>query len=73
MSLREWHHVPPDLFKYDELLKRDKVNLDSFWLKDESLEDAEELPRPDVLAQEIADDLEAALEQFSAIAEKLKG
>jgi type I restriction enzyme M protein len=31
------------------------------------------LPKPDVLAQEIADDLEAALEQFSAIAEKLKG
>jgi type I restriction enzyme M protein len=60
-------------FEYDELLKRDKVNLDLFWLKDESLEDAEELPKPDVLAQEIADDLEAALEQFSAIAEKLKG
>ncbi|HEY7329596.1 MAG TPA: class I SAM-dependent DNA methyltransferase [Gemmataceae bacterium] len=59
-------------FEYDELLKRDKVNLDLFWLKDESLEDAEELPKPDVLAQEIADDLEAALEQFSAIAGKLK-
>jgi type I restriction enzyme M protein len=49
------------------------VNLDLFWLKDESLEDAEELPAPDVLAQEIAYDLKAALEQFSAIAEKLKG
>lgn len=60
-------------YEYDELLKRDKVNLDLFWLKDESLEDSEELPPPDVLAQEIADDLEAALEQFSAIAEKLKG
>jgi type I restriction enzyme M protein len=60
-------------FEYDELLKRDKVNMDLFWLKDESLEDAEELPPPDVLAQEIADDLEAALEQFSAIAEKLRG
>ena len=59
-------------FEYDELLKRDKVNLDLFWLKDESLEDADELPPPDVLAQEIADDLQAALEQFSAIAEKLK-
>jgi type I restriction enzyme M protein len=59
-------------FEYEELLKRDKVNLDLFWLKDESLEDADELPPPDVLAQEIADDLEAALEQFTAIAEKLK-
>jgi type I restriction enzyme M protein len=46
--------------KYDELLKRDNVNLDLFWLKDESLKDAEELPKPSVLAQEIADDLEEA-------------
>jgi type I restriction enzyme M protein len=60
-------------FEYEELLKRDKVNLDLFWLKDESLEGTDELPAPDVLAQEIADDLQAALEQFSAIAEKLKG
>ena len=27
-------------FPYDHLLKRDKVNLDIFWLKDESLEDS---------------------------------
>jgi type I restriction enzyme M protein len=60
-------------FEYEELLKRDKVNLDLFWLKDESLEGSDELPPPDVLAQEIADDLQAALEQFAAIAEKLKG
>jgi type I restriction enzyme M protein len=60
-------------FEYDDLLKRDKVSLDTFWLKDRSLEDAEDLPKPDVLAEEIADDLEAALEQFSAIAKKLKG
>ncbi len=59
-------------FDYEELLKRDKVNLDLFWLKDKSLEDAKDLPPPDVLAEEIADDLEAALEQFQAIASKLK-
>jgi type I restriction enzyme M protein len=58
-------------FDYDELLKRDKVNLDIFWLRDRSLEDSEDLPTPDVLAQEIADDLETALEQFQAIAEKV--
>ena len=58
-------------FDYEDLMKRDKVNLDIFWLKDKSLEDAEDLPKPDMLAEEIADDLEAALEQFSAIAEKL--
>jgi type I restriction enzyme M protein len=49
------------------------VNLDLFWMKDNSLEDAEGFPATDVLAEEIADDLEAALEQFSAIADKLKG
>ena len=57
-------------FDYEELAKRDKANLDIFWLKDESLEDSDDLPDPDVLAQEIADDLQTALEQFQAIAEK---
>ena len=45
---------------------------DSFWLKDRSLEDSEDLPKPDVLAEEIADDLGAVPEQFTAIADKLK-
>jgi type I restriction enzyme M protein len=49
------------------------VNLDNFWLRDKSLEESDDLPEPDVLAQEIADDLQTALEQFQAIAEKLKG
>ena len=59
-------------FDYEDLLKRDKVNLDIFWLKDKSLEDSDDLPAPDVLAQEIADDLETALEQFRTIANALK-
>jgi type I restriction enzyme M protein len=59
-------------FAYDDLLKRDKVNLDIFWLKDEALEDSANLPPPDVIAAEITEDLEAALEQFSFIAEDLK-
>lgn len=59
-------------FAYEDLLKRDKVNLDIFWLKDESLEDSANLPEPHVIAAEIAEDLEAALEQFSTIAEDLK-
>ena len=59
-------------FEYDELVKRDKVNLDLFWLRDKSLEDSEDLPDPDVLAQEIADDLQTALDQFSAIAGELR-
>jgi type I restriction enzyme M protein len=59
-------------FDYEEIIKRDKVNLDTFWLKDETLEDSEDLPDPDVLAQEIVDDLQTALEQFSAVVEGLK-
>jgi len=59
-------------FEYDDLIKRDKVNLDIFWLKDKSLEDSDDLPEPDVLAQEIADDLQTALDQFTSIAGELK-
>jgi len=51
----------------------DKASLDIFWLRDESLEDCDNLPDPDVLAQEIVDDLEAALEQFREIAMDLGG
>jgi type I restriction enzyme M protein len=58
-------------FTYDEIMKRDKVNLDIFWLKDESLEDSANLPEPGVIAREIADNLESALEQFSDIFEEL--
>src|ERR1019366_7540588 len=59
-------------FSYEELMKRDKANLDIFWLKDDSLEDPANLPDPGVIALEIAEDLEAALDQFSQIASDLK-
>jgi type I restriction enzyme M protein len=59
------------VFAYEDLLKRDKVNMDIFWLKDESLEESANLPAPEIIAQEIADDLAAALQQFAAIAEDL--
>ena len=59
-------------FNYEELAKRDKLNLDIFWLKDKSLEDADSLPEPDVLAEEIATDLAAAMELFATIASELK-
>ena len=58
-------------FTYDELVARDKVNLDIFWLRDESLEDSANLPSPDVLALEIVEDLKAALAQFESIEEEL--
>ena len=56
-------------FSYDELMQRDKVSLDIFWLRDESLEDTENLPEPDELAEDIAANLAAALEQFQDIYE----
>ena len=59
-------------FTYDELVKRDKGNLDIFWLQDESVEDSASLPSPDVLAEEIVEDLRAALEQFEEIGSDLK-
>jgi type I restriction enzyme M protein len=59
-------------FRYEGLVKRDKANLDIFWLKDETLEDSADFPNPDVIAAEIAEDLQAALKQFSQIASDLK-
>ncbi len=52
-------------------MKRDKASLDIFWLKDESLEDSENLPEPEALAAEIVDSLETSLQEFKAIYEEL--
>jgi len=59
-------------FTYEDIIKRDKTNLDIFWLKDESLGDSENLPNPKILALEIAEDLESALEEFKRIYEVLE-
>lgn len=58
-------------FSYDELMARDKASLDIFWLRDESLEDTDNLPAPEMIAAEIVEDLQAALDQFSEIASTL--
>lgn len=47
------------------------MSLDIFWLRDESLEDSANLPAPNFIAAEVVQDLQAALEQFAAIAEDL--
>jgi type I restriction enzyme M protein len=60
-------------YDYDELVAGDKASLDIFWLKDESLEDSDNLPDPAVIAAEIVEDLRAALEQFETIAEDVNG
>ncbi|MFQ5687190.1 MAG: N-6 DNA methylase [Candidatus Scalindua sp.] len=70
-----WSEKKPDgcwrAFDYEELINRDKASLDIFWLKDESLEESENLPEPGVIAREIAEDLQNALEQFQLIAKDL--
>jgi type I restriction enzyme M protein len=58
-------------FDVNELLKRDKLNLDIFWLKDESLGDVDSLPPPDEIAAEIVENLQAALEAFQSVADEL--
>ena len=54
-----FHH-----FAYEDLVKRDKANLDIFWLRDDSLGDSSDLPDPAILAAEILEDLQAALNQL---------
>ena len=59
-------------FAYDDIVARDKASLDIIWLRDELLEDTENLPPPEVIVREIVEDLEAAIAEFSAIAESLE-
>lgn len=72
-----WSEASPDgrwrAFSWEEISGRDKLNLDLFWLRDASLEDTENLPDPDILAAEIVDDLQAALDAFARIQEELEG
>jgi type I restriction enzyme M protein len=60
-------------YSYEELVQRDKLSLDIFWLRDKSLEDSANLPDPNVLAAEIAEDLRAALEQIEEVLEDMEG
>jgi len=72
-----WSEETPDgawrRFSYEELLARDKTNLDIFWLKDQSLADLDNLPEPDVLAHEIIEHMEAGLASFREIMETVNG
>jgi len=54
-------------FTYDEIISRDKTNLDIFWLKDDNLIDLDNLPEPDVLIDEIIENIQSALESFKTI------
>ena len=58
---------------YAGIVERDKTNLDIFWLKDKSLTDLDNLPDPDVLANEIIENIEAGLNSFKEIMETING
>jgi len=58
-------------YSYEELVKRDKVSLDISWLKDESLEDAENLPPPEEISEEIKGSLESALDSINELVDDL--
>ena len=60
-------------YSYDEVIKRDKTNLDIFLIKDKSLTDLENLPDPDILANEIIENIESGLDSFRAVANILEG
>ncbi|MCB0273062.1 MAG: N-6 DNA methylase, partial [Bdellovibrionales bacterium] len=72
-----WSESNPDgrwrAYSYDEIIARDKTNLDIFWLKDDALQDTENLPAPHILAAEIVEQLEAALEEFRTVEDLLNG
>jgi len=61
-----WSNDNPDgcwrSYTYGEIVQRDKCSLDLFWLRDESLDASENLLDPDVIAAEIVEGLQAALE-----------
>lgn len=59
-------------FSVEEILARDKTSLDLFWIKDKSLADLDNLPEPDVLADEIIENLQSALESFQELKARLR-
>ena len=59
-------------YSYEELTARDKTSVDVFWLKDKSLVDLDNLPKPDELAEQIIENLEAGLDSFREVLSALR-
>lgn len=72
-----WSETNPEgrwrKYSYAEIIERDKTNLDIFWIKDKSLTDLDNLPDPDILANEIIENIEAGLNSFKEIMETING
>jgi type I restriction enzyme M protein len=66
-----WGEESPDgrwrAFGREELLSRDKASFDLFWLRDASMTDLENFPEPEVLAEEIMENLRSALASFETV------
>ena len=60
-------------YNYNEIIAKDKTSLDIFWIKDKSLTDLDNLPDPDILANEIIENIEAGLNSFREIMEMING
>ena len=71
-----WSEENPDgrwrKFSAEDILKRDKKSLDIFWVKDKSLADLDSLPDPDVLATDIIDNLQSAMDSFKELMDSLE-
>ena len=71
-----WSETNPEgrfrKYSIDEIMKRDKLSLDFFWIKDKSLTDLDNLPLADELADEIIENLQSALESFKELKATLK-
>ena len=58
-------------YSYEDIIARDKTSLDIFWIKDKSLTDLDNLPDPDILANEIIENIESGLSCFKEIMESI--
>ncbi|MXV51972.1 N-6 DNA methylase [Pedobacter sp. HMF7647] len=58
-------------YHYNDIIKRDKINLDISWLKDENLLDYDNLPDPDDLIGDIIVNMENALMNLKTMKESL--
>lgn len=71
-----WSTENPDgrwrKYSVEDILARDKTSLDIFWIKDKSLADLDNLPEPDVLADDIIENLQSALESFEELKAQLR-
>lgn len=59
-------------FTVEDVLARDKTSLDIFWIKDKSLADLDNLPAPEELAQDIMENLQSAMNEFSELLNALQ-